>query len=71
MSDITQILQRLSAGDRSAVDDLTPLVYQQLRQIAQKQLSADHDARRWDATELVHEAYIRLVGDNPINSSPD
>lgn len=42
------------------------MVYQQLRQIAQRQLS-DVDARRWDATELVHEAYIRLIGDAAVS----
>lgn len=65
MSDITQILHRLSLGDEQAASELTPLVYSQLRQIAQHQLGAE-DARRWDATELVHEAYLRLIGDAPI-----
>lgn len=67
MSDITEILQRVTAGDRAAVDELTPLVYQQLRQIAQRQLTAENDARRWDATELVHEAYLRLIGESPVS----
>jgi RNA polymerase sigma factor (TIGR02999 family) len=67
MTEITQILQRLSSGDQAAIEELTPLVYQQLRQIAQNQLTAEQDARRWDATELVHEAYIRLIGDSPVN----
>ena len=65
MAEITQILQRLSAGDRDAIGELTPLVYQQLRQIAQKRLSAN-DARRWDATELVHEAFLRMVGESEV-----
>lgn len=42
-----------------------PLVYQHLRQIAQQSLS-EQDAKRWDATELVHEAYIRLIGNEPV-----
>lgn len=67
LTEITQILQRLSSGDRAAVDELTPLVYQQLRRIAQRQLVSENDARRWDATELVHEAYIRLLGDSPVS----
>lgn len=67
MPEITQILQRLSSGDRAAAMELTPLVYHELRRIAQNQLTAESDARKWDATELVHEAYIRLVGDTPIN----
>ena len=66
MAEITQILQRISAGEQSAVEELTPLVYQQLRQVAQRQLSSENDARRWDATELVHEAYLRLIGDAQI-----
>lgn len=67
MPEITEILQRLSSGNQAAVEELMPLVYQQLRKIAQNQLSAEHDARRWDATELVHEAYVRLVGNAPVN----
>ncbi len=67
MTEITQILQRLSGGDRRAIDELTPLVYQQLRQIAQNALVAKNDAKRWDATELVHEAYLRMIGDAPID----
>jgi len=67
MSEITQILHRLSSGDRAAVEELTPLIYQQLRQIAQNQLTSENDARQWDATELVHEAYMRLIGDKPID----
>lgn len=66
MSEITQILSRLSAGDRDAIQELAPLVYQQLRQIAQQQLHAKNDQRRWDATELVHEAYLRMIGDHPV-----
>ena len=66
MTEITEILHRISAGERSAIDELTPLVYRQMRQIAQRQLSAENDARRWDATELVHEAYLRMVGDEAV-----
>lgn len=66
MPEITRILQRLSTGDQLAAEELAPLVYQQLRKIAQNQLSAPNDARRWDATELVHEAYIRLIGNDAI-----
>ena len=66
MAEVTEILQRLAGGNTAAADELVPLVYQQLRQIAQKQLAAD-DARRWDATEIVHEAYMRIVGDAPVS----
>ena len=66
MTDITQLLNRLTHGEPKVLEELTPLVYQQLRQIAQNQLQ-EQDARRWDATELVHEAYLRLVGDVPVD----
>ncbi len=66
LAEITQILQRLSAGDRHAIGELTPLVYQQMRQIAQRQITSENDARRWDATELVHEAYLRMIGDSAL-----
>lgn len=67
LSEITEILCRLSAGESNAIEELTPLVYQQLRQIAQNQLTdSPNDARQWDATELVHEAYLRMVGDVPV-----
>lgn len=67
MAEITKILQRLTAGEQAAMDELTPLVYQQLRKIAQRQLTAENDARRWDATELAHEAFIRLIGDAKVS----
>lgn len=67
MPEITEILHRLSSGDRAAAEELTPLVYQRLRQIAQRQLISENDARRWDATELVHEAYLRMIGDVAIS----
>lgn len=66
MPEITQLLHRLSSGDSKAIEELTPLVYQQLRQIAQRQLTSENDARRWDATELVHEAYLRMIGDTAV-----
>jgi len=67
LAEITEILQRVTSGEQQAASELAPLVYQQLRQIAQRQLSAENDARRWDATELVHEAYVRLVGNAQIS----
>lgn len=66
LTEITQILNRIASGNREAVEELTPLVYDQLRKIAQNQLTTDSERRRWDATELVHEAYLRLIGDQPI-----
>lgn len=63
--EITELLSRLAAGDRSAAGDLTPLVYDQLREIAGR-LLRDEDARQFDATEMVHEAYLKLLGDSPL-----
>ncbi|MEM9587575.1 MAG: ECF-type sigma factor [Planctomycetota bacterium] len=64
-TEITELLSRLAGGDRRAADELTPLVYGQLRAIASR-LLGDEDARQFDATEIVHEAYLRLLGDSPI-----
>jgi RNA polymerase sigma factor (TIGR02999 family) len=66
MAEITEILQRLSAGDRLANEELANLVYDQLRVVAQNQLAAEVNKRGWDATELVNEAYIRLIGNTEI-----
>ncbi len=60
---VTQILNRAGAGDRAAVDELLPLVYDQLRQDAQQRMAGERPDHTLDATALVHEAYLRLVGD--------
>lgn len=66
MSDeITKILRRIVDGDPQANGELTPLVYSQLREIANRLLRGE-DVRRFDATEMVHEAYLRLMGDTEI-----
>src|SRR5260370_24194092 len=59
--DVTGLLRKWSEGDAAAVDELTPLVYSELRRLAHRYLRrerADHTLR---STELVHEAYLRLV----------
>jgi RNA polymerase sigma factor (TIGR02999 family) len=59
--DVTGLLRKWSQGDGAAVDELTPLVYSELRRLAHRYLRrerADHSLR---STELVHEAYLRLV----------
>ncbi len=61
MNDVTQILVRLNQGDRAATNDLLPVVYEELRQLAAAKLKNDGAAPSLDATALVHEAYIRLV----------
>jgi RNA polymerase sigma factor (TIGR02999 family) len=62
MSDATTILSRIAAGDAKAADELLPIVYNELRQLASRRLANDPAGQSWQTTELVHEAYLRLVG---------
>jgi len=62
MSDVTRILNAIEQGDARAVDELLPAVYQELRHLAAWKLSQEHPGQTLQATALVHEAYIRLVG---------
>ena len=62
MSDATRILHRIATGDAAAADELIPLVYAELRQLASRRLAGDRAGRSLQTTELVHEAYLRLVG---------
>jgi len=62
MSDVTQILTRLEAGDPSASAELLPLVYDELRKLAAAHLAHEKPGQTLQATALVHEAYLRLVG---------
>lgn len=64
MSDVTQILQQIESGDPSAADQLLPLVYEELRKLAKARLASEKPGQTLQATALVHEAYLRLVGDN-------
>ena len=59
---ITQLLERWSGGDSSALDELTPLVYAELRQVAAAYLRRERPGHTLQATALVNEAYVRLVG---------
>ena len=61
MSDVTRILGRIERGDRSAVDELLPLVYDELRQLAAVRMATEKADHTLQATALVHEAYLRLV----------
>ena len=63
MSDITQILNAIEAGDPHAADQLLPLVYDELRKLAALQMAHDRPGGTLNPTALVHEAYLRLVGD--------
>jgi RNA polymerase sigma factor (TIGR02999 family) len=62
MNDITQILSAIEQGDPHAAHQLLPLVYDELRRLAAQKLSAEAPGQTLQATALVHEAYLRLVG---------
>jgi len=67
MSDVTHLIEAAMAGDRKAATDLLPLVYDELRALASARLGAEAPGNTLDATGLVHEAYLRLVGDQQFN----
>ncbi len=62
--DITDLLNRWSAGDSTAFDELMPLVYGDLKHVAQRSLQNEQHVFTLDCTALVHEAYLRLVNQN-------
>ena len=61
MPDITHILQAIEGGDAHAAEQLLPLVYDELRQLAARKLAQEKPGQTLQATALVHEAYLRLV----------
>ena len=61
MSEVTQILSAIDAGDSHAAAQLLPLVYDELRKLAAQRLSQEKPGQTLEATALVHEAYLRLV----------
>jgi RNA polymerase sigma factor (TIGR02999 family) len=63
MSDVTRILSAIQQGDPHAADQLLPLVYEELRQLAAQRLAHEKPGQTLQATALVHEAYLRLLGD--------
>src|ERR1700686_296055 len=63
MSDVTRLIEAVQKGDRQAAVDLLPLVYDELRKLAAAKMAAEAPGHTLDATALVHEAYLRLVGD--------
>ncbi len=63
MSDVTRILNAIERGDVKATDELLPLVYEELRMLAAQKLSREQPGQTLQATALVHEAYLRLLGD--------
>jgi RNA polymerase sigma factor (TIGR02999 family) len=62
MSDVTRILAAIAQGDPEAASGLLPLVYDELRKLAARQLAREKPGQTLQATALVHEAYLRLVG---------
>ncbi len=64
---VTQLLLQVSGGNRAAVDELTPLVYQELKRIAAGQLRSERPGHTLQATALVHEAYLKLIDQREAN----
>lgn len=67
MSDVTRILTAIEQGDAKEADKLLPLVYEELRRLASQKMSQESPGQTLQATALVHEAYIRLVGSEAQN----
>ena len=62
MSDVTQILDAIDAGNPQAAAELLPLVYDELRRLAASRLAHENAGHTLEPTALVHEAYLKLVG---------
>jgi RNA polymerase sigma factor (TIGR02999 family) len=65
MSEVTHILSAIEHGDAQAAEQLLPLVYDELRKLAAQRLAQEKPGQTLQATALVHEAYLRLVGGEP------
>ncbi|MHC4587138.1 MAG: sigma-70 family RNA polymerase sigma factor [Planctomycetota bacterium] len=65
MTEVTRILVAIEQGDAKAADGLLPLVYEELRRVASRKMSQEQPGQTLQATALVHEAYLRLVEDEP------
>ena len=63
MSDVTRILEAIEQGDPKAADELLPLVYAELRKLAAHKMASEASGHTLQPTALVHEAWLRLVGD--------
>ncbi|MCA9170530.1 MAG: sigma-70 family RNA polymerase sigma factor [Planctomycetales bacterium] len=70
MSDVTEILAKIESGDSAATDQLLPVVYQQLRDLARSKLRHERPDHTLQATALVHEAYLRLIGNRSQDDCP-
>src|SRR5271166_1858912 len=65
MNEVTRILSAIEQGDPKAAGELLPLVYDELRRLAARRLAQEKSGQTLQATALVHEAYLRLVGEEP------
>jgi RNA polymerase sigma factor (TIGR02999 family) len=63
MPELTRLIEAAAGGDRLAADELLPLVYDELRRLAAAKMAGEHPGHTLNATALVHEAYLRFVGD--------
>ena len=68
MNEVTRILDAIGQGDAGAPAQLLPLVYDELRRLAAAQMAREKPGQTLDATALVHEAYLRLVGDQQFDN---
>ncbi len=66
MNEVTRLLEAIERGNAGAANELLPLVYDQLKRDAQRRMAAERSDHTLQATALVHEAYLRLVGDRRI-----
>src|SRR6266568_6761824 len=65
MTEVTRILAAIEQGDPLAAEKLLPVVYDELRKLAAQRLAQEKPAQTLQATALVHEAYLRLIGSKP------
>ena len=68
MSDVSRLIEAAAAGDRRAAADLLPLVYDELRRLAAARMASEPRGHTLDPTALVHEAYLRLLGDQQFDN---
>ena len=68
MTDVTQIISRIESGDLNAAEQLLPLVYDELRKLAAAKLAHEKPGQTLQATALVHDVYLRLIG--PVDCEP-
>ena len=65
--DITGLLHKWSQGDRAAGDEIAPVIYSELRRMAKRRLSREPAGHSWQSADLVHEAYLQMVGQRNAN----